>query len=293
MPKPSTSSKTKSTDSQATGTRASTIGSHNHANDSLTKPEGSSDQTYAMCKEICKEMSESILRCINERFDAFEAKFHALAASQAELQTRVTNQEQAMSDLDVRMLKLEAKCTELTKHNAQLQTKVLDLEARSRRHNIKLVGIPEDEEKGRPTEFVSKLIPKLLGDEHFPHPVMVDRAHRSLQPKPATGTRPRTILARIHHFQQKELILRLGRQQSMEYNGGKVLIFPDYTSEVMAQWRAFKKVLQALRDKGLKYSLRYPAKLYVYPGEDEEPKIFVDPEEATKFLKKDNVREGD
>lgn len=63
-----------------------------------------------MCKELCKEMSESVLRCINERFNAFEAKFQSLAASQAELQTRVANQEQAASDLDACMLPLEAKC---------------------------------------------------------------------------------------------------------------------------------------------------------------------------------------
>lgn len=200
MPRPGTSSKVKSADSQATGAKASTIGSCSPVNDSPTKYDGPSDETYAMCKEICKEVSESVLRCINEWFDAFEAKFNALAASQAELQTHVANQGQAINSLDVCVLKLEAKCSELTKHNAQLQTKVLDLEARSRKHNIKLVGIPEDEEEGRPTDFVSKLIPKLLGEEHFPRPVKIDRAHRSLQPKPATGARPRTILARIHHY---------------------------------------------------------------------------------------------
>lgn len=66
------------------------------------------------------------------------------------------------------MLALEAKCAELAGRNAQ--------------HIIKLVGIPEGEEEGRPTEFVSKLIPKLFGEDIFPQPVKVDRAHRWLQP---------------------------------------------------------------------------------------------------------------
>lgn len=215
--------------SQAAGARASTIGSCSPANDSPTRAEGHSDQTYAMCKEICKEVSESVLRCINEWFDAFEAKFNALAASQAELQTHVANQEQAISDLDVRMLKLEAKCTELMKHNAQLHTKVLDLEACSRRHNIKLVGIPDDEEEGRPTDCVSKLIPKLLGEEHLPHPVKVDRAHRSLQPKPATGTKPRTILARIHHFQKRSWFYALADNNQWNTREARPLfyLYPD------------------------------------------------------------------
>jgi len=251
MPNPNVSSKAKSTNSQAAGAGASATDSYSPAGDSPTRSDMPPDKTYEMCKELCKEVSESVLRCINECFDAFEAMFQSLAASQAELQARVANQEQATSDLDIRMLALEAKCT-------KLHTKVLDLEARSRRHNIKIVGIQEGEEDGRPTEFVSRLIPKLLG-EHFPHPVKVDRAHRSLQPKPAAGARPRTILARIHHFQEKEMILRLGRQQSMEYKGDKVLVFPDYTSEVMAQRRAFREVQQALRNDGKKHTLRYPA----------------------------------
>lgn len=76
----------------------------------------------------------------------------------------MANQEQASNDLDFHMLALEAKCAELAGRNAQ--------------HIIKLVGIPEGEEEGRPTEFVSKLIPKLFGEDIFPQPVKVDRAHR-------------------------------------------------------------------------------------------------------------------
>lgn len=133
MPKPSVSSKAKSTDSQATGTRASTIYSHGPVSDSPTKLDVPPDKTYDMCKELCKEVSESVLRCINEHFDAFEAKFQSLAASQVELQSRMANQEQSTSNLDARMLVLEAKCTKLEGRNTQLHTRVLDLEACSRR----------------------------------------------------------------------------------------------------------------------------------------------------------------
>lgn len=114
-------------------------------------------------------MSESVLRCINEHFDAFEAKFQSLATSQAELQARMASQELATGDLDVRITTLEVKYSELAVRNIQLHTKVLDLEARSWRNNIKIVGIQEGEEEGRPTEFVSRLIPKLLGGAPFPH----------------------------------------------------------------------------------------------------------------------------
>lgn len=241
----------------------------------ILKANPDEDKTYAICKEMCKEMSVSILGKIDERFDAFDTRFETLLSEQANLRERLDNQEQAACSLDLRVTTLENKCEALTKHANQLQNKLLDLEARSRRHNIKIVGIEEGAEKGNPTDFVSKLIPELVGKEHFSQPVKVDRAHRTAQQ--AQQGKSRTILARIHHFQEKELILQRSRiQQGFVYNGKKVLIFPDYTSEVMTQRRAFRDVMQALRDQKIKLALRYPARLHVYWHNGETPEIFSD-----------------
>ncbi|XP_072097787.1 uncharacterized protein [Mobula birostris] len=248
MPK---ANKAKTADCQTTE-----VSANNGSVKNFSASEISSDKTYAMCKEIGQEISESVLRGINGRFDVFETKFQTLVASQADLQAHVANQELTACDLEACVQELEAKYSELMRQNSQLEAKVHDLEARSRRHNIKIVGIQEGEEDGKPTEFVSRLIPKLLGEEHFPYQVKVDRAHPSLQPKPAAGAKLRTILARIHHFQVKELILCCSRLPPMEYEGNKVFIFPDYTNELMTQCCAFQNVLQTLRDGGIKYSLQ-------------------------------------
>lgn len=89
------------------------------------------------------------------------------------------------------------------------------------------------------------------------------------------------------------MIFHLGRQQSMEYKGDKVLIFPDYTSEVMAQRRAFREVLQALRDEGIKHTLQYLDKLHVYARDGGASRIFMDPKEAAKSLERSNIRKGE
>lgn len=59
---------------------------------------------------------------------------------------------------------------------------------------------------------MSALIPKLPGETYFPKLVIIDRAHRSLLPMPVEGgfgpsARPRTIIARVHHFQGKEKMI--------------------------------------------------------------------------------------
>lgn len=177
---------------------------------------------------------------------------------------------------------METSVAELRKENKTLWARLSDLEGRSRRNNIRIVGIPEGEEKGRPTEFVSNLIPKLLGDDNFTKPVIIDRAHRIQQPKPPEGSRPRMIIRRVHLTQEKEKILRLRRRSSMEYEGNRILIFPDYTAEVMEQWRSFREVLQLLREREIRHSLRFPARLHIhYQG---QVKTFNRRDEAKTFV---------
>lgn len=96
----------------------------------------------------------------------------------------------------------------MTQETVMSETGVLDWESGSRRHEIKVAGKQEGEDEGRPAESVSRPIPKLLGEEHFPHPIKAERARWR-----ATGAKPHTILARAHHFQAKGPIPPRGRQK--------------------------------------------------------------------------------
>ncbi|RXN14205.1 putative transposase element L1Md-A101/L1Md-A102/L1Md-A2 [Labeo rohita] len=120
-----------------------------------------------------------------------------------------------------------------------------------------------------------------------------DRRTVFQKPKPAAGEKLRTILARIHHFQEKELILCRGRLQPLEYKGKRVLIFPDYTSEVMSQRNAFRDAMQNLRKKGIKFMLRYPARLQIQHQVAGAPTVFEDPMEAAWFVERCGENSGD
>lgn len=242
---------------------------------------------HAPSLEALQNMQDTILETINTRFDLVDEKLGSLQSSHNTLVTRIDVMDETVSDHETRLMSAENAISELRKENASLKAKANDLEGRSRRNNVKFIGIPEGEEKGRPTEFVSALIPKLLGDSNFSKPVVVDRAHRSLQPKPAEGgpgptPRPRTIIARIHHYQEKEAIIRLARQHPLKYGDHKVFIFPDYTAEVMEQRRGFRDAMAVLRELKVKHSLRFPARLYFQHNGLQ--KVFTSPEEAMMFV---------
>lgn len=165
------------------------------------------------------KVSKMLLQSFNERFDKFEQSFQNILAAQRELTERLITTEDQAADHEQRITAMETSVTELQQENKKLRAKLSDLEGRSRRNNIRILGVPEGEEKGRPTEFVSNLIPRLLGDDNFTKQVVIDRAHRTQQPKPPEGSRPHMIIAWVHLTQEKEKILQLGRQSSIEYEG--------------------------------------------------------------------------
>uniref|UniRef100_A0A3Q3R6F7 L1 transposable element RRM domain-containing protein n=1 Tax=Monopterus albus TaxID=43700 RepID=A0A3Q3R6F7_MONAL len=188
--------------------------------------------------------------------------FQSLMAGQQALTERVCDMEKQAEDYEPRIGDMETSLAESRQENKALRFKLLGLDGRSRRNNIKIISVPE--EKGRPTEFVSHLIPKLLGAENFDKPVLTDRAHRTLQPKPVDGSRPCTIIVRVHLVQEKEKIIRFGRRCALDYGGQRILIVADYTVEVVEQRQGFREALKLLRQKNIQHSLRFLARLHVH-----------------------------
>lgn len=233
--------------------------------------------------------NEAILAAIGELKKSMEGRLDTIDACLSTLQKEHRVAEKRLDEIDEvlsaavgRIATLEATCGGLQEANSTLRAKLNDLEGRSRRLNIRIVGVKEGEEGGRPTEFVSKLVPELLGQANFTKPVKIDRAHRSLRPKPQANERPRVLIAKVHNDRDVRSILQLSRQQApLSYHGERVYIFPDYTAEVSSQRQAFNTVKKRLTDAGARCSLRFPAKLQVV--HNNATKVFDSPADAERF----------
>lgn len=228
------------------------------------------------------KLVDGLKKSMEDRLDTIESHLSTLQNEHQEVERRVGEIDEGLSSVDQRIEALEATCTELREANIRLSAKLNDLEGRSRRLNIRIIGIEEGEEGARPTEFISKLIPELLGQDNFSKRVKVDRAHRSLKEKPKPNERPRPFIAKLHNESDVRDILRLCREKgTLKYNDEKVSIFPDYTAEVVNQRKAFKNVKIRLIDAGAKCNLRFPAKLHVVYGAI--TKEFATPAAAERF----------
>lgn len=165
-----------------------------------------------------------------------------------------------------------------------LGKKCEELEACSRWHNIRLVGLPEGSEGPQPTEFIARLLMDLLGLDGLPG---LDRAHRTLRAKPKEGEPPRPMVIRVTQFQVRNAILRRAGQSSpLLHNGKRVHIFPDFTPTVAKRRVAFVQVKRALHACGsVKFGLRYPATLHITKPSGETYR-FEDPDQALEFVNK-------
>lgn len=202
----------------------------------------------------------------------FKTTISALESKLDIVQTTLNAHGQRISSLETnadsvsdRLDSLEAVCAELTTSNAKLKAKAADLEARSRRNNIRIIGLPESIEGPQPTAFFASFLHELLGEDTLPAPPVLDRAHRSLAAKPKQGERPRPVIIRFHNFQTKEKVIREARKRrsDMQYLGKPIALHEDYTPEVMEQRVAYRDVMQQLYKQGLKPSLFYPARLLI------------------------------
>lgn len=223
-------------------------------------------------------------RRVDTRFTELNGVIADFKVALTEVSERVSSTEAATESHERRLERLEERYDALASQCKQQQAKLEDLEARSRRQNIHIVGIKEKTENGRPTEFVSKLLPKLLGEEHFNLPIEVDRAHRSLAP--ATDGRARAIIARLHYYQVKELVLRLAREKApLQYDGRPVYIFPDFTSATMKKRQAFQAIREKCRAKSIRCGFRHPARFVVTVNNNTS--TFTTPAEAEEFLSRE------
>uniref|UniRef100_A0A671RZG0 Uncharacterized protein n=1 Tax=Sinocyclocheilus anshuiensis TaxID=1608454 RepID=A0A671RZG0_9TELE len=152
---------------------------------------------------------------------------------------------------------------QLEKDNSYLIDKVDHLEKRSRRYNLRFVGVQESSEGNDITGFMSKLIPQLLGRDNFPTPPISEWAHRSPTAHQSGRASLRPIMVMLLNFQEKVQILRISRERKLEYNGTRVYIYQDFSADLMKRRRSFDPVKHKLREFNKKHFLRYPCTLCV------------------------------
>ncbi|KAJ4939396.1 hypothetical protein JOQ06_028845, partial [Pogonophryne albipinna] len=213
---------------------------------------------------VKRKLRELNLKYFLSSFEALTTTLNGLNSTVAGHGERIGSLEDNSNEVDRRLQHLENACSTLQQDNVLLKTKLADLEGRSRRQNIRIIGLPESLEGPRPTAFFSQLLVDVFGKEVLSSPPELDRAHRSLAPKPAAGDKPRPVTVRLHHFQVKDLLIREARRRGeLFYKEHKIRLYEDYSSDVLKERAEYKSSMAELYKRGYRPALLYPAKLRI------------------------------
>lgn len=192
------------------------------------------------------------------------------------VETRISATEHTADSAEKRITLLESQIQAITEH-------IDDLENRGRRKNIRIIGLPEEAEGSNPVSFFGSWIPKLLGLEAKAGRIKIERAHRTLAPKPGPNQRPRPVLIRFHNFVDKQRVLDAARRRgTVKFQDSTIMFFQDLSAAVVRKRKGFDEVKKRLRDIGAKYMMLYPASLkIIHHG---EARSFDSPEKAMAFI---------
>ncbi|KAJ8349741.1 hypothetical protein SKAU_G00248710 [Synaphobranchus kaupii] len=168
-----------------------------------------------------------------------------------------------------------------------LQAKLTDLEACSRRNNLRIYGVPEGSEGNDLPEFVTRLIKSELGPQIDVVDLGIQRCHRELAPKPPRDAPPRSLVLCFLEFRVKEQVLHTAwKNKEVCYQGKRIFFDRDYLPETLKKRKAYAEggILKELKAKGIRFQTPYPAKLRVFF--ESGTQIYECAAEAAKDLKK-------
>lgn len=201
-----------------------------------------------------------------------------------QMKTTIKEVEGGLSVCSDEVTTLQSVVTDLKAEVAVLRGKCEDMEGRTRRCNVRILGVAETDGSSS-TMAVSRLLRQTLQLEKD---VLLDRSHRSLAPRRPDG-KPRAIMAKLHYYQDcVEVLSRTRSRAPLRFNAEPITIYPDYTASVAKARATFTEVRKLLRNRqGVRFGILFPVRLHI--SHDGKENIFTGAEEEMRYVKENII----
>ncbi|KAJ1115652.1 hypothetical protein NDU88_003874 [Pleurodeles waltl] len=135
---------------------------------------------------------------------------------------------------------LSAGYAKLSKELGSLHANVDNLEVRSRRNNLRIVGVTESTAIDNMEGFIERLLVQLLGQATFSDLFAVERTNRSLATRLPLGVPPHSIITRLLNYRDQDVALRWARVlKTLQYLGMVISLYPDFKMQVQEATQQF------------------------------------------------------
>ena len=160
-----------------------------------------------------------------------------------------------------------------------------DLQDNMKRSNIRIIGVPEEEDKKKDHEKILEEIlvenfPK-MGKEIITHVQETERVPNRINPRQNT---PRHILIKLTKIKNKEQILKAAREkQQITHKGIPRRITADLSIETLQARREWQDILKVMKENNLQPRLLYPYPARISFKYEGEIKGFTDKQKLREF----------
>ena len=173
-------------------------------------------------------------------------------------------------------------------HNKEKRMKIIEDSLRHlwdniKRTNIRIIGVPEKEEKKKGTE---KIFEEII-DENFPNMgkeivnqvLEAQRVPYRINPK---RNMTRHILIKLSKIKYKEQVLKAAREkQQITHKGIPIRLTADLSAETLQARREWQDIFKVIKEKNLQPRLLYPTSIsFRFDG---EIKSFTDKQKLREF----------
>ncbi len=186
------------------------------------------------------------IQATNNSVKELRAELEALASAAKQTRDRVDSIQAAARE-DRRTV------TDLRNQLERLTEKMTDIEDRSRRNNVRLVGLPEGAECSDAAGFLRANLSKWIPSLKDIRDIEIDRAHRVYDGR-KNSDRPRTLIFRVLRWHDRSEILKGARKAypvKCTQDNVTLLFFPDFSPATTIRRKTFNPVLKKMTALGL------------------------------------------
>lgn len=204
---------------------------------------------------------------IKQEFNNFKTeinqKLQSVAIDVRNHGTRLSEAEQRVEETETANIELRDTLLHSLKQQKLLLDKVTDLEGRSRRNNVRIYGIKEGTEGSSMLTFMDNFLKTELAlDKNVD--LLIQRAHRSIGPKPQDESISRSILVNFQRYDIKDQVLKAAWAKKITCGGRSVTFAHDLPTEVNNKLKEYKDIKKILKEKQIRFQTPYPAKMRIH-----------------------------
>ncbi|KAJ1195798.1 hypothetical protein NDU88_005066 [Pleurodeles waltl] len=238
------------------------------------------DTQVATMDRILQEIS-----AVSRKLEGMDSAMVALTKETRSMGLDIAGFQSQISGLDQRVATVETQVASWTDKDQELRhlrSRLTDLEDRSRRNNVRLLGFPEGVEGTDLFSYLREMLPKPT-EITFDPPLEFQRAHR-LGPKRQNGNgRPRSIIVYLlQHMQACQLLQAAKIQGPFKSGALEIRLSADFSKETAERRKAFLSLRSCHRHLDVKFGLFEPARMWI--TNNGESWNTYDPEDLRVFL---------